>query len=428
MERLVDLDEMVLRCRTPRAADHIAEAVACYRSGAYRSCIVATWVAVVYDIIDKVRDLALHGEAKANLFVSDFSAIQDAHQRGDPGALQRSLVFERLILDRVRDDFEMLTPTEHLDLQRLREDRNRCAHPTMNQLDEAYRATAELARLHLRNAVMHVLQQPPSQGKAALESLKRDFSSSYLPQNEEEVLIFLKSGPLAKARDALIKDVVSFLVGKFFNSLKGPPTASSIILLLNGVRRLYQNPTEGEIKRHFRAEISKLSDQHLFVALVFVGNITDSWEMLTAAQQNRLKLYVRDGDAATIAPVLRYGDKIEALSTISESRIMKLDIPELAIVSSHVKGGNVFNRALILLENSKSWANSNTLIRDVISPALPPLDEKIVENLIRIGEANDEVKYATHYTRLMKYIKDQNIVTPEKYDELIERHSPTAGA
>jgi hypothetical protein len=42
-EVFVDLDELVALCRDKVAKKFIQEAVACYRAGAYRSCIVATW-------------------------------------------------------------------------------------------------------------------------------------------------------------------------------------------------------------------------------------------------------------------------------------------------------------------------------------------------------------------------------------------------
>src|SRR3712207_8471465 len=47
---------LVLRCRSEQARQYIAEAVACYRAGAVRACIVATWVAVVYDFVHKLRE------------------------------------------------------------------------------------------------------------------------------------------------------------------------------------------------------------------------------------------------------------------------------------------------------------------------------------------------------------------------------------
>lgn len=39
---LSDLDELVLECRGEKAKNYIKEAVACYKSGAFRSLIVST--------------------------------------------------------------------------------------------------------------------------------------------------------------------------------------------------------------------------------------------------------------------------------------------------------------------------------------------------------------------------------------------------
>ena len=36
---LGDLDELILTCRNEEGRGYIAEAVACYRAGAYRACI-----------------------------------------------------------------------------------------------------------------------------------------------------------------------------------------------------------------------------------------------------------------------------------------------------------------------------------------------------------------------------------------------------
>ncbi len=58
---LIDLDELILQCRSRHAREYIAEAVACYKAGAFRSCMVATLIAVVFDILDKLRELQISG-------------------------------------------------------------------------------------------------------------------------------------------------------------------------------------------------------------------------------------------------------------------------------------------------------------------------------------------------------------------------------
>jgi len=78
-ERLADLDELVLRCRDNVARTHIEEALANYRVGAYRSCIVSTWIAVVYDYIHKLRDLDLSGDKLAKQKLEEFEDVCRKH-------------------------------------------------------------------------------------------------------------------------------------------------------------------------------------------------------------------------------------------------------------------------------------------------------------------------------------------------------------
>src|SRR5215468_10091880 len=96
---LEDLDELVLRCRTEEGRKYITEAVTCYKAGAYRACIVATWVAVVYDLISKIRDLALSGDAEAQRLVEDLNKWQPLIAQGNQDAIKKSLDLEREIVD-----------------------------------------------------------------------------------------------------------------------------------------------------------------------------------------------------------------------------------------------------------------------------------------------------------------------------------------
>jgi hypothetical protein len=178
---LRDLDELVLQCRDERAKSYIREAVACYQSGAYRSAIVATWIAVAFDVIDKFRELALAGDNEA---VAQIEAFDEMRAQND---IPRSLAFERTLLDVAKDKFELISPVEHIDLDRLQQDRNRCAHPSMATETEIFSPSAELARVHIRSAVEHLLRHEPSQGKAALGRLVEEVRSPYFPVRLDDV-------------------------------------------------------------------------------------------------------------------------------------------------------------------------------------------------------------------------------------------------
>lgn len=119
---LSDLDELVLKCRDQKAKNYIREAVACYKAGAFRSAIVSTWIAVSFDILDKLKELSLAGDKEAE---KQIEAFDKARRIGD---IANSLKFERDILSVCRDKLELISPVEFIDLDRLQEDRNRCAH------------------------------------------------------------------------------------------------------------------------------------------------------------------------------------------------------------------------------------------------------------------------------------------------------------
>jgi hypothetical protein len=116
---LGDLDELILSCRNEDGRKYIAEAVRCYKAGAYRACIVSTWIAVVYDLLSKVRELSLSGEAEAQRIVADLNRWQPLIARNDLGAIKNSLELEREIVGMANDKFGVFEGMEVVELERL---------------------------------------------------------------------------------------------------------------------------------------------------------------------------------------------------------------------------------------------------------------------------------------------------------------------
>src|ERR1700760_2978186 len=98
---LVDLDDLILRCRDEAARSALREAVACYRAGAFRSCVVSTWNAVVFDFLHKLRELELAGDSQAKTKLAEFEAIR----LGGEAKLKEALDFERTVLDEASKKF-----------------------------------------------------------------------------------------------------------------------------------------------------------------------------------------------------------------------------------------------------------------------------------------------------------------------------------
>jgi hypothetical protein len=203
---LADLDELLLKCRNDRAKAYIGEALACCKAGAYRTAIIATWVSVAFDLIDKIRELALAGDKAAEEVSSRIESIVSDNDT------VRLLQFERQLLDLAKNRFELISHMEYVDLDRLQYDRHRCAHPSQTAYGEVFTPAAELARLHIRNAVDHLLQHEPAQGKSALEGLVNLIDSNSFPTDQTRALEVLAGTPLRRARAALVRNLTVILV------------------------------------------------------------------------------------------------------------------------------------------------------------------------------------------------------------------------
>nr|WP_181412011.1 hypothetical protein [Streptomyces sp. F12] len=165
---MLDLEERVSRVFNPDVRPLVREAYRCYASGTARAAIVLTWTAVCADLIHKAEILKEDGESDARGLVED---VERAQQPGQTDAVNIMLGVERSILD-IAEKLELIDRTQKVQLERLREDRHLCAHPSLRPLGELFEPTAEYARAHLAVALEAVLVHPPSQGRKILESFK----------------------------------------------------------------------------------------------------------------------------------------------------------------------------------------------------------------------------------------------------------------
>ncbi|MEU7011883.1 hypothetical protein [Streptomyces sp. NPDC046332] len=163
---MLDLDDLVNRVVNPDVRPLVKEAHRCYTIGAARAAIVLTWTATCADLIHKIEVLKEQGEPGARALVQD---VERAQQPGELDAVPLMLNVEKTILA-VAEKLELVDRTQRTQLERLREDRNLCAHPSLRPLGELYVPTSEYARAHLGAALDAVLVHQPSQGRKVLNS------------------------------------------------------------------------------------------------------------------------------------------------------------------------------------------------------------------------------------------------------------------
>ncbi|MBO1063279.1 MULTISPECIES: hypothetical protein [Nostocales] len=285
-ETFIDLDELIVRCKDKQAKKLIQEAVACYRAGAFRSCIVATWNAVVFDFLHKLRELELLGNGEASNMLQEFDDLRITEN------VQKLWQFESNIPNIALRQFELISPVEQTDIERLLKDRSRCAHPSMVSLEEPFEATAELARYHLRSAVIHLLQRKAVQGRSALNRIWKSLKSENFPSDVESAIIVLQNSPLACARQNVIKDIVIGLTKSLLRDSLPEDERQRQFAALNAVSKMYPKEV-GEILNDKLSNLieDKIDDANGDKVIIYLGSVT-AWESISEPCQIKAKVFI----------------------------------------------------------------------------------------------------------------------------------------
>ena len=413
---LVDLDELVLRCRNPEARSYIAEAGACYRAGAFKSCIVATWTAVVYDYLAKLRELEASADASATQQLKEFEQIRASR---NPSAAQR---FEQEWLKSARDEFEFLTPLEHTDFDRLREDRNRCAHPAMRTSSEPYQPTAELARYHLRNAVDHMLAVPPVQGKAALDRLQADLDLASFPTDVDDTLIFLRAGPLGRARDSLVRNYVDLVVKQLMRGEGGDEGQDRRYAALLAILQLYVDVAESAMIATIEKVVAGLNDDQLPYSIAFAARVPGTWDLLGTPLQQRVVTMLRHPEGFSSRRVVLNVLRIPQLEELAVSELPRLPDSTLAALLTDTSFVATVDEAIRRFAESGSFDEARRIRRRLIAPIVDHLTYDQTRRLLGVFRENDQVKYS-HGTcdllvRILHATDSYAVELQEEWDEV----------
>jgi hypothetical protein len=419
---LSDLDELILSCEDPRSRQYIEEAVRCYKAGAYRSSVVACWIAVAFDLVDKIRELAAGGDKAAQAEITRFETIQKANNL--PGAL----AFEKELPLMARDKFEFISHLEHLDLGRLVEDRNRCAHPSQVSDNQVFAASAELARMHIYNSVKSILSKPASQGKAALARILSDIESKFFPNNIEDAVILLDAGPLKRCRTSLYENLLRVLLKTTLTEGVALAKRNNCELALSAIKAIHPNYWEEHFSRCLKGVVEHARDDDTLavavVGLVRLRNL-DMWRHLPKPEQLRFLAFIEnsppklfnDFDWFYIAQ-----DAPAEFRLAAGVRIMKASFEELDSAAWILLPPQAIDRLLVFYANSDSFASANTygrLLAQFIQEGQPTYEQ--ADELVRIASVNGQVEGSNELPKLLRKLNELEWGEME-FDALFIKH------
>jgi hypothetical protein len=419
---LANFEELILKCVDNNSRSHIREATRCYEAGAYRAAIVAAYISVCFDLIEKLKFLALSGDGEAKAKTTELEKLQKQQARGDQTAIPGLLSFERGLPLLFRDKFEFFGLIEYDHIDRLMTDRNRCAHPTFLHTEEPYHPSAEVARLHIRNALDLVLTQEPKQGKAALESMRLMICSEYFPKIESEVAIRIESSPLKSGRDILVRafvDDASFGIATKDNPYYTKAAAVKAIEAVVALR-------PGVAFERYRTNIGKLLVETDKVAVRYGALMAirspEIANVLADAARSPLKIFITNPVGVSKASALERSLKIEWLRDFAKSEIAKLNSEEIR-KARIPPADEIVERAVEIIVSVKNYEAANKVSDDLLS-IMKYLTEDQIERILQAAEdGTADLSDAYGFEAMVQAIAIDNSIGIENIKLMLKSHN-----
>jgi hypothetical protein len=378
-ERLIDLDELITRCKEEITQEYIKEAVACYKVGAFRSCIVSTWNAVVFDYLNKLHQLELTGDNQAKEKLKNFHTYRASNN------YTKLWEFEVKLPESARKDFEFISSIEEEDLKRLHHDRSRCAHPSMLLDEKPFQPTPELARYHLRNAVTHLLQYPPVHGRVAIARVKSMIESAGFPKNTEEAIKILKDSYLSRARVTLIKDVVIELTHAVFSEKVDPNIQERMYAALGAISQLHFEQFQKVMSDKLLNIIESVEDKDWHRVFYYLDRM-QLWDFLKEKQKTQVKTFIQNIDFKKSDDILML---LNALNSTKEFQTVALEKLKTYPKSKLPEFINFITQNTPKIKNDK----------DFLQQIIQPCKSHVVQSFIHIYQSFPSS--TSHVTNLM---------------------------
>ncbi|QOI56569.1 hypothetical protein [Rouxiella badensis] len=291
----IDLDILLTRIRHPQSKVYFLDAVKSYKAGALRGALTTAWVALVYDLIAKYRELSAMGDAAATAFLQSWDNATASRD------ISKLLQLERSILEDATANTQVINHIARTHLDRLHEDRHLCAHPAFSAEVDLFEPSHELVRLHLVNAVELVLSQEPLQGKAIFDLYDVDVQSPGFPTDHQRILDYVEQRYLARVRAQNVRNFGTVLAKSL---LKGVPVQwealhHKIIVSLVAIRDRAGHAWP-DVSMAIVKLIDHLEPHNRHRAIGFIAAFPDLWERLQEPTRTSLQTTIENVPPAEI--------------------------------------------------------------------------------------------------------------------------------
>jgi len=403
ISNLTDIDSLCLNVRDQESKRLISEAIAAYRGGALRSAIMSTWIALAFDIISKARELAAQGEAAPIAFVQD---LDSAIANSDIGKMQR---IESDLLKTANEQLQILAPHEFMALDRLKYDRNLCAHPAFVVEDELYQPSPESVRSHIVHTLQYLLVHAPLQGKSAIARFDADLMSPSFPSNASDIGIYIRAKYLDRAKEVLVVNLIKALISAPFGGERDR-FVGRIRLLATALYEIAKAKTaiyDSTVPRYVAQRVDAVDDAVLLGICPFLEADSRIWNWLSEPVRLRIKKLLQTVDVQGLKENSAFD--VFAIPDLGEmllARFFVFDrVTQISIISEHPKREFV-SVGISIYRAAGSYKSAEELGRAVVIPLSCHFTADDVRLLLEAADGNEQIYWAAGTPAVLEAVFD----------------------
>lgn len=376
---LSNLDELIQNVRNVHAKNYLNESIAAYRTGAYRASLITTWIAVCVDIIEKIRELSLSEDPAAKKWEQQLDKIQP----NDPRAM---LDFERDLLNIACDELQLISTIEKSHLERLKDDRNICAHPTFSDDGSQFSPPAELALAYIVQSANYLLVHPPVKGKVFVQRLYELINEPSFPEDEEKAFTLLASeNNLGRVKDSGVRNLAILILKRIFRDETGvsQELLNRLSASLSAIQRLYPEIYAEVVSNKLVGMLSEANDTRLKRIFPFLSLRNELWSKVEHAERVRIEGLINAMSPEDISKyqVTRLVEINADIRNQVFEKIDRLNNVEKAKVIAGYPSVFFKDRSILLFSESLSFDSAEFRGNQLLLPISSTFNDKDLENV-----------------------------------------------
>ena len=426
MLHLTDLDELIQKIRSTYVNEYVTEALTAYRAGAYRAAVATTWVAVCIDIIEKIKELSVDGDTQAATIERRLDGIS-------PTDIPAMMRFESDLLDIASEQLEFISPPERNQLERLKEDRNFCVHPTFQKDGKHFNITPEGTRNHIVNACRFLFINQPTKGKVIIETLSDLVSQTSFPEDNEKAYHILSSqNYLGRAKEVVIRNFFICLLKKLLKDEPPPADLGSVTRIcaaMNALHRINPGTIQSTSAEYLPRLLTSIVDKRIKILFLIMNNCSFLRSVVDRPAKLRLAALVNGIPVEQLAQlaVAATADYEEEIRTALLTRYNTLSSIEQLEILKGSHSSSLKDKAIKVFCEAGSYAAAYDYGKNVLLPYTPYFSRDDILLIFdgTISNRHDQIIYANGmaevFAELYLQITRRALVTRNDWEGFLNR-------